>query len=124
VRAYIYKRDQYERVVGTVYVRRWGVLKRDVGFEMLKAGMATVYEAKSGAEFGTLEEQYREAEKKAKAKKIGLWSQTDGYESPRDYKTRMSNMESGGGQGEKADVPATTKVLHTLGSKLRRLFGG
>ena len=58
VRAYIYKRDQYERVVATVWVRRF-LFRKDVGKEMLKAGMATVYEAKMGAEFGDFEEKYR-----------------------------------------------------------------
>lgn len=91
VRAYIYKRDQYERVVATVFVRRW-MLRRDVGEEMLKAGMATVYEAKMGAEFGDFEAKYRAAEEKAKAKGKGMWAKRflKGYESPRDYKTRTA----------------------------------
>lgn len=90
VRAYIYKRDQYERVVATVWVRRF-LLRRDVGKEMLKAGMATIYEAKMGAEFGDFEEKYRKAEEKAKAKKKGMWAtNASDYESPRDYKTRTS----------------------------------
>ncbi|KAL9612576.1 MAG: hypothetical protein Q9167_002827 [Letrouitia subvulpina] len=95
VRAYIYKRDQYERAVATVYIRRW-LLRKDVGFEMLKRGLATVYEAKSGAEFGKLEDKYRKAEKWAKIKRKGMWAgkQKD-YESPRDYKTRMTASEPG-----------------------------
>ncbi len=48
VRAYIYKRDQYDRVVGTVWVRRFLFFRKDVGLEMLKRGLATTYEAKSG----------------------------------------------------------------------------
>lgn len=90
VRAYIYKRDQYERVVATVWVRRW-LIKRDVGKEMLKKGFATVYEAKMGAEFGEFEAAYRKAEEVAKRKKLGMWAgkQKD-YESPRDFKTRMA----------------------------------
>ncbi|KAI4122994.1 MAG: hypothetical protein LQ338_005502 [Usnochroma carphineum] len=89
VRAYIYKRDQYDRAVATVYVRKW-LLRRDVGLQMLKRGLATVYEAKSGAEFGKLEDKYRSTEKWAKLKKKGMWSgNRKGYESPRDYKTRM-----------------------------------
>jgi endonuclease YncB( thermonuclease family) len=89
VRAYIYKRDQYDRVVATVYVRR-GLLRRDVGLQMLKSGMATVYEAKSGAEFGTLEAKYRRAEWWAKTRRKGMWAgKKADFESPRDYKTRM-----------------------------------
>ncbi|KAG4433877.1 putative endonuclease lcl3 [Cadophora sp. M221] len=94
VRAYIYKRDQYERVVATVWVRRF-LFRRDVGREMLKAGFATVYEAKSGAEFGDFEEKYREVEEKAKRKKLGMWAgNSKDYESPRDYKIRTAQNDT------------------------------
>jgi endonuclease YncB( thermonuclease family) len=92
VRAYIYKRDQYERVVATVWVRRF-LFRKDVGKEMLKAGMATVYEAKMGAEFGDFEEKYRKMEELAKKKQRGMWSaKAEDYESPRDYKTRTAAL--------------------------------
>lgn len=66
---------------------------------MLKVGLATVYEAKSGAEFGTSEHKYRAAEEKAKAQKVGMWAKptllqklsggnTKAPESPREYKAR------------------------------------
>jgi len=96
VRAYIYKRDQYDRVVGTVWVRRWLFFRRDVGLEMLKRGLATTYEAKSGAEFGGLEQKYRAAEARAKARRKGMWgTQRRGevFESPREYKTRIATAE-------------------------------
>ncbi|KAI2636204.1 hypothetical protein GGS21DRAFT_72948 [Xylaria nigripes] len=94
VRARVYKRDQYDRIVATVYVRHF-LISRDVGLEMLKAGMATTYEAKTGAEFGGLEELYRATEAQAKAKKLGIWSmKPKHFESPRDYKTRMSLAEA------------------------------
>jgi len=58
---------------------------------MLKAGLATVYEAKTGVEFGDFEEKYREAEAIAKRKKRGMWKENpEEYESPRDYKTRTA----------------------------------
>ncbi len=92
MRAYIYKRDQYERVVATVWVRRF-LVRKDVGKEMLKAGLATVYEAKMGAEFGDFEAEYRHAEEVAKKKKLGMWGgKMKDYESPRDYKTRTAAM--------------------------------
>jgi endonuclease YncB( thermonuclease family) len=92
VRAYIYKRDQYERVVATVWVRRF-LFRKDVGKEMLKAGLATVYEAKMGAEFGDFEEKYRKMEELAKKKQRGMWScNAKDYESPRDYKTRTAAL--------------------------------
>jgi endonuclease YncB( thermonuclease family) len=60
---------------------------------MLKVGLATVYEAKSGAEFGGLEEKYKAAEAKAKAKKRGIWSgKPEHFESPREYKTRTNQL--------------------------------
>jgi endonuclease YncB( thermonuclease family) len=92
VRAYVYKRDQYDRAVATVYVRKW-LLRRDVGLQMLRMGLATVYEAKTGAEFGMLEEKYRKAERWAKLRGRGMWGGKGGFESPRDYKTRMQGIE-------------------------------
>jgi len=90
VRAYIYKVDQYQRVVATVFVRRF-LFRRDVGKQMLKAGLATVYEAKMGAEFGDFEAKYRKTEAVAKRKKRGMWAgNAKDYESPRDYKTRTA----------------------------------
>ena len=72
-----------------VYVRR-GLLRRDVGLQMLKRGLATVYEAKTGAEFGAVEEKYRKAEWWAKKRKKGIWGGTaTAFESPREYKARM-----------------------------------
>lgn len=66
---------------------------------MLKMGLATVYEAKTGAEFGAVEEQYRAAEGNARERKVGMWAKpsliqrlggagTKAPESPREYKTR------------------------------------
>lgn len=103
VRAQLYRRDQYDRIVAQVYVRKW-FFKKDVGLEMLKAGLATIYEAKSGAEFGTSEEKYRAAEDQAKERKVGMWSKpgllqrlagakTKAPESPREYKTRHTAAE-------------------------------
>lgn len=89
VRAYVYKADQYSRVVATAYVWK-GFLRRDVGLQMIRAGLATVYEAKSGAEFGVgLEQKYRNAEWWAKTKRKGMWAgRRSDFESPREYKTR------------------------------------
>ncbi|PSN63478.1 SNase-domain-containing protein [Corynespora cassiicola Philippines] len=98
VRVRIFRRDQYDRVVGQVYVRKW-LLKKDVGLEMLRNGLATVYEAKSGSEFGNVEQQYRDAEKKAREQQVGMWAKpsilgrirgetSTKPESPREYKAR------------------------------------
>lgn len=104
VRAYPYRRDQYDRVVATAFVRRWLLFKTDVGLGMLKNGLATVYEAKTGAEFGEFEEKYRAEEVNAKKKKVGMWQRpgllsralgkkAPEFESPRDYKTRTATSK-------------------------------
>lgn len=102
VRAYIYRRDQYERVVASVLVRQppFFFPRRDVGLEMLKRGLATTYVAKTGAEFGgeAGEKRYKAAEEEARRKGRGLWAAEKGglfglrkkeIESPRMYKDRM-----------------------------------
>lgn len=99
VRASIYRQDQYHRVVASVFVRRAfdfpPFRRRDVSYEMLRRGLATVYEGKVGAEFGgeEMEKKYRKAEWWAKARSKGLWKDYrrigSDWESPRDYKIRM-----------------------------------
>ena len=101
VRAYVYKQDQYSRVVGTVYVWK-GLIRRDVGLQMLREGLATVYEANTGAEFGKFEDKYRKAEWWAKTKRKGLWAgkARAGFETPGEYKKRYgsgSPVESNSG---------------------------
>ncbi|OIW35604.1 SNase-domain-containing protein, partial [Coniochaeta ligniaria NRRL 30616] len=108
VRAYLYRRDQYDRIVATVFVRRppffWP--RKDVGLEMIRRGLATTYEAKSGAEFGgkVAEERYKAAEEEARRRRRGMWSAQRGggwlgfgrgekLESPREYKTRVKAEE-------------------------------
>lgn len=100
--ARIYRKDQYDRVVATVFVRKPPFfLRKDVGLEMLKLGLATTYEAKTGAEFGgpKMEQVYKNAEAAARRKGKGMWANTlTGFfglgrrreiESPRQYKDRM-----------------------------------
>ncbi|PYH89253.1 nuclease domain protein [Aspergillus ellipticus CBS 707.79] len=98
VRAYVHRQDQYQRVVATVVMRRAldfpiPFRRRDVSYEMLRRGLATVYEAKFGAEFGgaATEKKYRKAESRAKTKGTGLWKafHDKKWESPREFKTRM-----------------------------------
>lgn len=86
-----------------VTVRRW-FRKRDIGLEMLKNGLATVYEAKTGSEFGTFEQKYRDAQKKAEEQKVGMWTKPNllgrlrgetakRAETPREYKQRHAATE-------------------------------
>ncbi|KAI7471032.1 SNase-domain-containing protein [Hortaea werneckii] len=111
VRVYPYSRDQYGHMVASVHLRRWLVFRSDVGYDMLKKGWATVYEAKSGSEFGGKEEQYRAAEARAKQKKVGMWQEPgmlgkllgkkETTESPREYKTRTAAQDKVGKVKEK-----------------------
>lgn len=93
IRAYVYKRDQYNRIVATVYVRRF-LIRRNVGLEMVKRGLATTYEAKSGGEYGGLKEVYEKAEAKAKRQRKGMWAgNPNEFESPRQYKEKWGKHE-------------------------------
>ncbi|EME43965.1 hypothetical protein DOTSEDRAFT_171913 [Dothistroma septosporum NZE10] len=107
VRVLPHSKDQYQRIVATVWARKWGIWKTDVGLEMLKNGLATVYQAKTGAEYGGKEEQYRAAETRAKEKKVGMWQQpglvnkmlfgskNKHVETPREFKSRTAKAEHG-----------------------------
>lgn len=105
VRVWPYARDRFDRIVSSVEVRLpWRLWRSDLGLRMIQSGCATVYEAKTGSEFGGREEEYREAEKQAKARKVGMWGDvgivgrllghTKKVETPRQYKTRMTKAES------------------------------
>ncbi|KKY14420.1 putative nuclease domain-containing protein [Phaeomoniella chlamydospora] len=117
VRVWLWRPDQYGRVVGTVYVRQWlGIWRTDVGRAMLKAGMATVYEAKSGAEFGgkRKEAEYRKIEERARENRKGLWSSSGdkSWESPRMFKDRTKSttgQTSEGGDGLVSKAFKTTR---------------
>ncbi|KAF7585805.1 putative endonuclease lcl3 [Aspergillus hancockii] len=109
VRVLVHRQDQYQRVVASVFVRRAfdfpiPFRRRDVSYEMVRRGLATVYEAKAGSEFGgpDVERKYREAESLAKRKGTGLWKafrrNRKEWESPREYKARMGLEEQGKGR--------------------------
>lgn len=85
---------------------------------MLRRGLATTYEAKTGAEFGgpKMEKKYRAAEADAKSKGKGLWSALGGrskgwfglgkgpdepFETPREYKSRMNSQPKPEKEGDK-----------------------
>jgi endonuclease YncB( thermonuclease family) len=122
VRVYVHRPDQYQRVVGTVYVRHFWDFpipfrRRDVSYEMLVRGLATVYEAKTGAEFGgeKREQEYRDAEQLARSQARGLWKeyQRNGgkdWESPRHFKNRMTALS----EQVKQETSEKTSILGRL----------
>jgi endonuclease YncB( thermonuclease family) len=103
VRVYPLRQDQYNRAVSMVYRRQSFLFRSDVGLQMLKQGLATVYEAKVFSEFGGKEEVYRKAEKKAKKRKVGIWGhqgwldwffgKNRDTETPRQFKKRMAQED-------------------------------
>lgn len=76
--------DQYGRCVAKVVYWSWLGYK-DLSLEMVKRGLAVVYESKSSAEFDGSEKKYRKHEKVAKLQRRGLWSQKK-IETPGEYK--------------------------------------
>lgn len=82
--------DQYQRVVGKVLVLKWTGFK-DVSEEMIKVGLATVYEAKAGAEFDGKEKVYRKRQYKAQRNKVGMWNiNKNNFLTPREYKNKYN----------------------------------
>ena len=134
VRVFPYRKDQYERVVCAVYRRRFGFWNTDVGLQMLKRGLATVYEAKSGSEFGEQEDVYRAAEADAKARGVGIWAkqgvlgkllgrEPERTESPREYKTRIAHEDKA--PATKTAAPRNSPVTEEKKPGLvSRLLGG
>lgn len=76
--------DQYKRVVARGQVWKW-TGKRDISAEMIKQGLAIIYEGTVGAEFGGCESWYRKLEKKAKKLRKGVWSLSK-FQTPGTFK--------------------------------------
>ncbi|SMN18996.1 similar to Saccharomyces cerevisiae YGL085W LCL3 Putative protein of unknown function [Maudiozyma saulgeensis] len=79
--------DQYNRCVARAVYWSWYGGWKDVSLQMLKEGLATVYEAKTGAQFDGRESVYRLHEFISKSKSRGLWAQKK-IETPGQYKKR------------------------------------
>lgn len=117
VRLYPHSKDQYGRVVGTVLVRPWGGMglglpkrfQRDVGWELVNVGLATVYEGKYGVEFGghRREGLLRETEEQAQKNHLGMWKD----------RGRRSGLK--GGQGQSGEDGMFMGTLRSLWRKIR-----
>ncbi|GCE99780.1 putative endonuclease lcl3 [Zygosaccharomyces mellis] len=79
--------DQYNRCVAKVEYFTWTGWK-NVSLEMIKQGLAVVYESRTSAEFDGEEDKYRFHELAAKARKRGIWAQK-GFETPGEYKKKI-----------------------------------
>ena len=70
--------DRYNRILGIIYLNG-----KNINLEMVEQGYAEVYRGKHKQDI----RPYREAEKRAKAKKLKIWSQ-DNYISPKEWRKR------------------------------------
>jgi endonuclease YncB( thermonuclease family) len=70
--------DPYNRILGIIYLDG-----KDINLEMVEQGYAEVYRGKHKQDI----RPYREAENRAKAKKLKIWSQDD-YVSPKEWRKR------------------------------------
>lgn len=86
----LHSMDQYSRAVCTVYVRK-GILrlKKNVSYELVKAGHAVVYRG-FGAEYNGILKKLENAEAQARIRKKGMWSATNKrVVSPEEYKRAL-----------------------------------
>lgn len=85
--------DQYGRTVAEVQVKgnKWYNSFRtyNLSAEMLRAGYATIYEARSGAEFNGHKAWFLALEAEAKRKKRGMFIQGKKLITPREYKNQI-----------------------------------
>lgn len=82
--------DQYNRCVARAVYWSWLRGWKDVSFEMLKEGLATVFDAKTGSQFDGREKAYRVQEFISKSKSRGMWVQRK-IETPAEYKRRLKS---------------------------------
>lgn len=84
-------KDQYQRTVCEAKVWKW-TGRKNISEEMLRNGWATIYEAKSGAQFNGHKAKFLGLEAEAKKKRKGIFQKgTKNFESPREYKQKHSN---------------------------------
>lgn len=76
--------DPHRRMVSLVWLGN-----RNINLEMIKAGMAEAYP--EYLKDHRCRRQFLNAEREAKAREIGIWSKSGGYERPRDFKRRIGS---------------------------------
>ena len=74
--------DSHNRVLAVVSLG-----SRNIGVEMIRDGLAEVYQGKLPDDFDL--KDYKRAEFHAKAVRRGMWSQGDNYVSPRVWRERQ-----------------------------------
>lgn len=85
--------DRYGRCVARVlYKDHLFSRKKDISLEMLKLGLATIFESKGKIDFDGQEHIYKKAELESKKKKRGMW-RLKKLESPAEFKRRLRAAE-------------------------------
>lgn len=91
VRVKLLRRDQYNRVVGKVFVKSWiPFRKTDLTLQLAERGYATLYTG-GGAEYDDKRELIEKKIATAKKKKRGIWKNSGDFETPAEYKRRIKN---------------------------------
>jgi micrococcal nuclease len=83
-----YGLDKHNRVLAAV---SYG--GRNIGVEMLRKGLAEVYQGELPDQLDL--KDYRQAEFHAKSSRRGMWNQGDAYVSPREWRERERRREKG-----------------------------
>ncbi|EEB90308.1 hypothetical protein MPER_11498 [Moniliophthora perniciosa FA553] len=127
------QRDQYSRIVAHVTVKRrflpGSLLANSLAAEMLRAGVATVYE-QAGAQYGPGgKEEFLRIEAEAKAARRGMWRKGLTVETPADYKRRNVQLEAEKEQAAKEKtreqpVQPSKSLFSRLFSRLSTGLGG
>lgn len=81
-------KDQYQRTVCEAKMWTW-TGRKNISEEMLRNGWATIYEAKTGAEFNGNKEKFTQLELEAKRKSKGMFKKgVKNLVTPREYKNK------------------------------------
>lgn len=98
VKVLVYKKDRYNREVGTVYVG-----DTDINLEQVKAGFAWHYKKYADEQPESERDDYAKAETEAKATQAGLWSDASPIE-PEEWR-------GGKRESKTAKIPPTTMTI-------------
>lgn len=79
--------DQYNRCVARTVYWSWVGGWKDIGLQMIKEGLAVVYEGKMDAEFDSKKKIYQFHEFLAKSQRRGLWTQKS-IQTPGQFKKK------------------------------------
>lgn len=81
-------KDQYQRTVCEAKIWTW-TGRKNISAEMLRNGWATIYEAKTGAEFNGNKDYFLALEAEAKRKRKGIFQKgVKNLVTPREYKQK------------------------------------